>query len=137
MWKNEPASFLGSTSRPLTCASRGRTKEHFVLAEEFIVIDPASPLWNTSRPLLEAALRLEQQDEDHSAWHGWRKPTIEAFLRALPDHCTLLVGVWDGETGASVPERDVLVAGFVCEVRAGEVCTLRTLEALWTLAEAD
>jgi hypothetical protein len=110
-------------------------KEHCVLAEEFIVVDPPSSLWNAARPLLEAALRLEGQKEEGVFWHGWDKRAIQAFLQELPTHCTLLVGVWNMEEEGQ--EREALMVGFICEVRGGEVCTLRTLEALWTEAEKD
>jgi hypothetical protein len=100
----------------------------FVLAEELSVLDADAPLWKAARSLLDIAFRLEQSDETYS-WHGWNKQQIDLFLQHLPAHCTLLVGVWetlpDGEQ-----DSEVLVLGFVCEVVGGEVCSLRTFEAL-------
>lgn len=106
--------------------------EFFVLAEELSVLDADAPLWEPARPLLQAAFRLEQSDAT-SVWHGWQKRQIDAFLRALPAHCTLLVGVWEtilDEDEPAFQGREALVLGFVCEVVNGEVCSLRTFEAL-------
>lgn len=104
-----------------------------MLAEEFIIIDPEASLWNILRPLLDSALRLDREKESY-VWHGWRKELIEAFLQRLPAHCALLVGVWDvegmAEEASDGQERDVLALGCVCEVRDGEICSLRTFEAL-------
>jgi hypothetical protein len=106
-----------------------------VLAEDLLVLDADSPLWNAARPLLEAALRLEQRDGTYS-WHGWRKKDIEAFLKTLPAHCTLLAGVWDVSEDTEVPdaqlvqERETLVLGCACEVIEGEICSIRTFSAL-------
>jgi hypothetical protein len=109
-----------------------------VLAEDVIVVDPTSTLWRSARPLLEAALGLEQKGEEGMSWRGWRKQSIDAFLRELPDHCALMVGVWDDESGESgqVREHELLVVGFVCEVHMGEVRTIRTLEVLRAQPEA-
>jgi hypothetical protein len=96
-----------------------------VLAEELSIIDADSWLWSATRPLLDNALRLEQQDNTYS-WHGWRKSQVNAFLRRLPAHCTLLVGVW----GMSDDDREHLILGCVCEVIEGEIHTIRTFEAL-------
>lgn len=96
-----------------------------VLAEALTVIDTESFLWPPVSSLLNAALKLEQQTV--SSWHGWRKEPVEAFLKSLPAHCTLLVGVWETESEA---RREQLAIGFVCEVSAGAVCSLRTFEAL-------
>ena len=96
-----------------------------MLAEELSVIDADSSLWSAVRPLLDNALRLEQQDDTY-IWHGWRKSQMNAFLQRLPVHCTLLVGVW----GMDEDERERLILGYVCEVIAGEVHTIRTFEAL-------
>jgi hypothetical protein len=108
-----------------------------VLAEDFVIIDPNASLWNAIRPLLDSALRLEREEKSYT-WHGWRKEPIEAFLKRLPAHCTLLVGVWDAEGMAGetddAQEREILVLGYICEVREGEICSLRTFEAL---ADAD
>ena len=97
-----------------------------MLAEEFVVVDGASPLWATARPLLDVALQLEQQDDSH-VWHGWTKRQIVAFLQRLPTHCSLLVGVWqeEGQT-----QSETVKLGCVCEVKNGEVCSLRTFAAL-------
>ncbi len=106
-----------------------------MLAEELSVLDADAPLWNAARSLLDIAFRLEQNAETYS-WHGWNKRQIDRFLQSLPAHCTLLVGVWepitDGEeaSGAVTPDRDALVLGFVGEVVRGEVCSVRTFEAL-------
>ena len=103
-----------------------------MLAEELSVLDANAPLWNAARSLLDIAFRLEQSDETY-AWHGWNKQQIDHFLQRLPSRCTLLVGVWetmlDGEEISS-QGREALVLGFVCEVVEGEVCSLRTFEAL-------
>jgi hypothetical protein len=104
--------------------------EHDVFAEELVVLDGDSPLFRPLRPLLDAALRLEQQDESYS-WHGWNKQQIQAFLASLPSSCSLVVGVWktipaDDER----PEREQLVLGCVCEVREGAVYSIRTFDAL-------
>jgi hypothetical protein len=104
-----------------------------MLAEEFIIIDPEASLWSTIRPLLDSVLRLDREREPY-VWHGWRKELIEAFLGRLPTHCALLVGVWDAESIAEEAcdgqEREILVLGCICEVRNGEICSLRTFEAL-------
>ncbi len=101
-----------------------------MLAEELTVLDADSPLWNTARPLLDATLRLERNDENFS-WHGWDKRQIRQFLASLPPECTLVVGVWDilqeEEDGA---ERELLTIGVVCEVLDGIVHSIRTFNAL-------
>lgn len=96
-----------------------------MLAEELQVLDADSPLWNEIRPLLSAALRLEQADDSYG-WHGWRKKSIETFLQGLPDHCALLVGVWE----TTADGQDVLTLGCICEVCRGQVASVRTFEAL-------
>ncbi len=101
-----------------------------MFTEELVVLDGNSTLWHAARPLLDAALRLELQDERYS-WHGWSKEQISRFLRSLPAQCSVIVGVWEmvpGTNGASELER--LALGFVCEVVAGEVCSICTFEAL-------
>jgi len=107
-----------------------------VLAEELVVLDTDASLWKTARPLLDIALRLEHSDEDYS-WHGWQKKSIDAFLKGLPAHCTLLVGVWEvGEVGEApadqqdMQECETLVLGCVCEVIDGEIGSIRTFETL-------
>ncbi|GCF10400.1 hypothetical protein [Dictyobacter arantiisoli] len=97
-----------------------------MLAEEFSVIDAASPLWNAARPLLDIALRIEQQSASYS-WHGWQKKDLDAFLKALPVHCSLLVGVWQIDVSL---EHEDLWLGCVCEVINGEVHSMRTFDAL-------
>jgi hypothetical protein len=96
-----------------------------VLSEELLILDADSSLWHQIRPLLDATLRLEQMDESY-AWHGWRKLQINAFLQGLPGHCTLLVGVWE----TSTDQREALALGCVCEISEGQVCSIRTFEAL-------
>lgn len=101
-----------------------------MLAEELMVVDGDSPLWRTARPWLDVALRLEQNDESY-CWHGWQKQPIAAFLKQLPVHCSLVVGVWETlpeENGK--PEHDCLTLGVVCEVVEEDVCSIRTFEAL-------
>lgn len=101
-----------------------------MLAEELVVIDGDAPLWVAARPFLDAALRLEQNDDGY-AWHGWNKQQIDVFLLALPPHCSLVVGVWeilaDVDTTA---EQERLSMGVVCELVDGEVHTIRTFDAL-------
>lgn len=98
-----------------------------MLAEELSVINAESPLWHSMRPLLNAALQLEQ--DESFCWHGWSKAQIEGFLRTLPPHCTLVVAVWANASGAAADEQEMLQVGWVAEVRAGAVCAVRTLDA--------
>jgi len=101
-----------------------------MLAEELIVVDGDSALWRAARPLLDAALRLEQHDENYS-WHGWHKQQISAFLEHLPSPSSLVVGVWEmasEEDGAR--EHEYLTLGVACEVVEGEIRSIRTFEAL-------
>jgi len=105
-----------------------------VLAEEFVVLGADSPLWNAVQPLLNAALKLEQQNEGYS-WHGWKKADLTTFLQSLPAHCSLLAGVWEvGESQAldeqDAQEREILIVGCVCEVLDGEVRSVRTFNTL-------
>src|SRR5690348_14001766 len=104
-----------------------------MLAGELIIIDPEASLWNTIHPLLDSALRLDREKESY-VWHGWRKELIEAFLRHLPAHCALLIAVWDAEgiaeEASDGQEHEILALGCVCEVHDGEICSLRTFEAL-------
>lgn len=103
-----------------------------MFAEELLVLDADSPLWQPIRPLLDVALRLAESDENYS-WHGWNKQQINDFLSELPPRCSLVAGVWESEaseaTGA-VLEQEQLVLGVVCEVVEGEICSLRTFDAL-------
>lgn len=101
-----------------------------MLAEELVVLDADSHWWSSVKPLLNAALRLAQGN-DNDSWYGWNKQQISDFLHQLPAHCSLLVGVWDTLREEHGEERDVLVLGCVCEVIEGEVCTIRTFEALY------
>ena len=103
-----------------------------MLAEELIVIDGNSHLWQSARPLLDVALRLEQNDHTCS-WHGWNKKQISIFLKNLPPLCSLVLGVWEtvpGVEGESEPMREELRLGIVCEVAEGQVRSIRTFEAL-------
>ena len=104
-----------------------------MLIEDFVVIDPEASLWNTVRPLLDSVLRLKREEMSY-IWRGWRKEPIEAFLKRLPAHCALLVGVWDTEStveeASDAQECEVLVLGCVCEVREGYICSIRTFESL-------
>jgi hypothetical protein len=99
-----------------------------VLAEELSLIDADSSLWSRIRPLLDIALRLEQHDDTY-VWHGWRKSRLNAFLKSLPAHCTLVVGVWETGRDEEGQEREQLILGCVCEVIEGEIHTIRTFEA--------
>lgn len=104
-----------------------------MLAEELTVLDVDAPFWSTARPLLDAALLLEQSDETFS-WHGWDIRQINQFLASLPPRSTLVVGVWDifqEEEGAGErTERELLTTGIVCEVLHGVVQSIRTFNAL-------
>ena len=101
-----------------------------MLAEELLVLNSNNTLWQTARPLLDAALRLEQQNETYT-WHGWQKASIQAFLATLPSPCSLVVGVWDTLPATSTqPAQDKLVLGVVCEVVQGTVRALSTFESL-------
>ena len=101
-----------------------------MLAEELVVLDGDSPLFRPLRPLLDAALRLEQQDESYS-WHGWNKQQIRAFLASLPSRCSLVVGVWETIPADDMrPEHEQLALGCVCEVHEGIVSSIRTFDAL-------
>ena len=101
-----------------------------VLAEELLVLNSEGALWQQARPLLDAALRLEQQDDTY-VWHGWQKDQIRAFLSTLPSPCSLVVGVWDTLAATSSrPAQEQLVLGAVCEVVQGTVCSICTFENL-------
>lgn len=103
-----------------------------MLAEELVVIDGDSPLWAAARPYLDAALRLEQNGDGY-AWHGWNKQQMEVFLLALPPHCSLVVGVWEILVDIDTPtQQELLSMGVVCEIVDGEVCSMRTFDALTT-----
>ncbi len=104
--------------------------EHIVLADELVVLDADSHLWRAARPLLDAALRLDQHNDTYS-WHGWDKQQMSRFLKNLPSPCSLTVGVWETistEDGAA--EREGLALGIVCEVVEGEIRSICTFEAL-------
>lgn len=108
-----------------------------MLEEEVLVVDGDSPSFRPLRPLLDAALRLEWNDESYT-WHGWNKAQISAFLDALPASCSLVVGVWETFPGdESTPEVERLALGCVCEVRKGNICAVRTFDALAGLKPID
>ena len=101
-----------------------------MLAEELLIIDGDAPLFRPLRPLIDNALRLEHGDDTYS-WHGWNRAQIERFLASLPPLCSLVVGVWETVPGdGEMAEQEKLALGCVCEVRGGEVRTIRTFEAL-------
>lgn len=101
-----------------------------MLAEEFLVVDSEGALWQSVRPLLDVALRLDNCDEMFT-WHGWQKSQLTAFLAGLPSPCSLLAGVWETlPADGTEPEQDRLVLGLVCEVVQGELRSLRTFESL-------
>ena len=94
-----------------------------MLAEELVVIDGDSQLWRAARPLLDVALRLEQNDDSYS-WHGWSKEHMNTFLKGLPPLCSLVLGVWETVPGLEDEggqDREELRLGVVCEVVEGEV----------------
>ena len=101
-----------------------------MFAEELLILNGNDTLWQTARPLLDVALRLERQDDIYT-WHGWHRASIQAFLAALPSPCSLVVGVWDTlpATGTQ-PAQDKLVLGVVCDVAQGSVRALSTFESL-------
>ena len=101
-----------------------------MLAKEFIVFDSNSPLWLSTRTLLDITLRFDQNDETYS-WNGWSKQPIRDFLNSLPSPSSLVVGVWETipEKEGS-PECENLVIGLICEIIDGEVCSVRTFDSL-------
>lgn len=101
-----------------------------MLAEELTVLDVDSALWRAARPLLDAALLLEQNETSYS-WYGWNKQQVDVFLKELPAKSSLVVGVWEvvAEEGAKAVH-ELLTLGVVCEVVEGEVHSVRTFEAL-------
>jgi hypothetical protein len=101
-----------------------------VLADELVVLDADSHLWRAARPLLDAALRLDQHNDTYS-WHGWDKQQMSRFLKNLPSPCSLIVGVWETiSTEDDTAEREELALGIVCEVVEGEIRSICTFEAL-------
>ena len=87
-----------------------------MLADELVVLDGDSQLWRAARPLLDAALRLDQHNDTYS-WHGWDKQQMSRFLKNLPSPCSLIVGVWETKsTEDGTAEREELALGIVCEV---------------------
>jgi hypothetical protein len=101
-----------------------------LLAKEFIVFESVAPLWLSTRTLLDIALRIDQNDETYS-WNGWSKQPIRDFLNSLPSPSSLVAGVWEtipGREGS--PECENLVIGLICEIIDGEVCSVRTFDAL-------
>lgn len=97
-----------------------------MIAEELVILDPDSALWQAVRPLLTIALNIEQREQ--YVWHGWSKSQITNFLEHLPQHAALIVGVWS--TNPDEQDQEQVQSGFVCEVREGQVCTIRTFESL-------
>ena len=95
-----------------------------MIAEELVIFDSDSTLWQAIRPLLTIALNIEQHE--HYVWHGWDNASITSFLQHLPSPSTLIVGVWS----TNADEQEQLQLGFVCEVRDGQVTTIRTFESL-------
>ena len=101
-----------------------------MLADELVVLDADSHLWRAARPLLDAALRLDQHNDTYS-WHGWDKQQMSRFLNNLPSPCSLVVGVWETiSTEDGTAEREELALGIVCEVVEGEIRSICTFEAL-------
>jgi hypothetical protein len=101
-----------------------------VLAEELVVFNGEGPLWQTARPLLDAALRLENLD-DSAVWHGWRKREINVFLQSLPSPSSLIAGIWETLPATeNRPAQDKLVLGVVCKVEQGEIRSFGTWETL-------
>jgi len=103
-----------------------------VLAQELFVVDGDALSFRAVRPLLDVALRLEQNDNDFS-WHGWNRQQIDIFLASLPSMCTLVIGVWETVSGhgeGEIAEHEKLALGCVCEVRSGEVQSICTFESL-------
>ncbi|HVB63020.1 MAG TPA: hypothetical protein VNE61_17655 [Ktedonobacteraceae bacterium] len=102
-----------------------------MITETLQVIDVESSLWPALRPLIDAALRLENNDRD-DAWHGWDKHTIETFLQLLPEKCSLVVGVWEllPPVEGEVFGEERLALGCACEVLAGEIQAIYSFEAL-------
>ena len=101
-----------------------------MLADELVVLDAGSRLWEPARALLATALRLEQHDDTYT-WHGWDKRQMSEFLKNLPSPCSVVVAVWEtipAEDGAE--EHEELVLGVVCEVVEGEVRSIGTFDAL-------
>lgn len=101
-----------------------------MLAEDFLVLNGEGWLWQAARPLLEAVLRLDQNDHTYT-WHGWQKRQIETFLASLPSPSSLIVGVWD--TYPATQEQaaqDKLTLGLVCKVEQGVICSIGTFDAL-------
>jgi hypothetical protein len=100
-----------------------------VLAEDLLLVDTQSTLWDTARPLLEVAVRLEQGDDIY-AWHGWDRRQIDAFLARLPAHCTLIAGVWETVSNEDdAQDKEQLVLCCICEVIEGQIHSIRTYEA--------
>lgn len=101
-----------------------------MLAQELVIVDGDMPEWESVRPLVDSALRLEQSQKSAS-WHGWTKEQIDTFLKQLPPHCTLLLGVWETRIDErTAQERDLLVLGCACEVVDGSISSVRTVASL-------
>ncbi len=107
-----------------------------MLAEELHIYDGDAPSFRPLRPLLDIALRLAQNDAAY-AWHGWDARQIDVFLASLPSPCSVLVGVWQESDESDESDEDevetaheLLALGCVCEVRDGQVQSIRTFESL-------
>lgn len=102
-----------------------------MIAETLQVIDAKSALGLALRPLIDAALRLENNDTGY-VWHGWDKHSIEAFLQSLPAKCCLVVGVWESlpPVEGEVFGEEHLALGCACGVLAGEIQVIYSFEAL-------
>lgn len=101
-----------------------------MLAEELLILNGEGALWQAARPLLEAALRLDHNNNTY-IWHGWQKSRVDAFLAELPSPCSLVAGVWDTLPAAGArPAQDKLVLGVVCSVEQGEIRSICTFEHL-------
>jgi len=103
-----------------------------VLAEELLVTGGDSPQFHPIRPLLDAALRLNQRDPSYS-WHGWSKPQIQSFLDTLPTRCSIIVGVWETHPAqGQEPAAERLALGCILEIIENEVHAVRTFDTLTT-----
>src|SRR5260370_33142128 len=80
------------------------------------MLDGDSPLWRPARSLLDAALRLEQNNATYS-WHGWNKQQITTFLDRLSPRCSLVVGVWAPvPVESALPGREAIAYVIVRQV---------------------
>ncbi len=101
-----------------------------MIAEEFMVIDDSSPLWQSCSSLMDVALRIDGSDDGYS-WNGWNKQQIRNFLHSLPSKSSIVLGVWEMSCGKEhYSEREELAIGLVFEVIDGDVYSVRTFDAL-------